>query len=70
MEKNGYTIKVFNGYTLSRQTDVFKDYANKIFKFKSNPIDETQKSIAKSLLNNLLGRLGINLAWKNLQQRC
>lgn len=45
----------------SKEDDVFKDYVNTIYKIKSNPINPTQKSIAKSLLNNLLGRFGINL---------
>jgi hypothetical protein len=41
--------------------DVFSEYVHKIYSIKSNPINNTQKSMAKSLLNNLLGRFGINL---------
>jgi len=32
-----------------------------VYNIKSNPINNTQKSMAKSLLNNLLGRFGITL---------
>ena len=60
-KKNGYKIKIYKGYMFSKEDDVFKDYVNTIYKIKSNPINPTQKSIAKSLLNNLLGRFGINL---------
>ena len=34
---------------------------DKVYSIKSNPINESQKTMAKSLLNNLLGRFGINL---------
>ena len=40
---------------------MFKDYVNRIYSIKSNPTNKTQKAVAKSLLNNLLGRFGINL---------
>lgn len=32
-----------------------------IYKIESNPTNDTQKAVAKSLLNNLLGRFGISL---------
>jgi hypothetical protein len=60
-KENGYVIKVLKGYNFNREKDVFKDYINKVYNIKSNPINNTQKSMAKSLLNNLLGRFGINL---------
>lgn len=59
--KLGYNIKVLRGYNFSRTKDVFKSYVDKINKIKSNPKNNTQKAIAKSLLNNLLGRFSINL---------
>jgi DNA polymerase type B, organellar and viral len=40
---------------------VFKSYIYDIFDHKVNATNSTQKSIAKSLLNNLLGRFGIDL---------
>ena len=60
-QQNGYKIKVLTGYTFNRKKDVFKDYINFVYDRKSNPINSTQKSMAKSLLNNLLGRFGIGL---------
>jgi len=59
--KNGYDVKVLKGYNFNKELDVFKDYVNDIYGLKANPINNSQKSIAKSLLNNLLGRFGISL---------
>lgn len=60
-KKNGYIIKVLKGYNFDRETNVFKQYVDKVYSIKSNPINPSKKSMAKSLLNNLLGRFGINL---------
>lgn len=60
-QENGYTIQVIKGYTFNRELDVFKEYVNKVYSIKANTLDKTQKAIAKSLLNNLLGRFGIML---------
>lgn len=60
-KNNGYKIKVLKGYNFNREVDVFKDYINKVYGIKSNPSNNSQKAVAKSLLNNLLGRFGINL---------
>ena len=60
-KENGYKIKVLKGYNFNRQADVFKDYISKVYEIKSNPINQSQKAMAKSLLNNLLGRFGISL---------
>lgn len=60
-QENGYKIKILKGYSFDKIPNVFKDYINTIYKIKSDPINNTQKSMAKSLLNNLLGRFGINL---------
>ena len=60
-EANGYIINVHRGYSFNKEPRVFDKYVNKIYSIKSDPINKTQKSIAKSLLNNLLGRFGINL---------
>lgn len=40
---------------------MFTNYIYDIYKIKSNSINATQKAIAKSLLNNLLERFGIQL---------
>lgn len=60
-KENGYKITVLSGYSFSREYKVLDSYINKVYAIKSNPINPTQKSMAKSLLNNLLGRFGINL---------
>lgn len=57
----GYKVRVLNGYYFDKVKDVFKYYIESIYKIKSNPSNPVQKQIAKSLLNNLLGRFGISL---------
>ena len=59
-KEQGYNIKVLKGYSFSRESNVFSKYINKVYKIKADPVNATQKSMAKSLLNNLLGRFGIN----------
>jgi DNA polymerase type B, organellar and viral len=59
-KENGYNITVIKGYRFNRVKDVFLKYVEAIYNIKSNPKNKTQKAIAKSLLNNLLGRFGIN----------
>lgn len=49
------------GYTFSRNSNTLTNYVNDIYKIKSNPINNTQKSIAKGLSSNLLGIFGIHL---------
>ena len=46
---------------LVKKKNVFTNYINKIYDIKSNPINPSQKTMAKSLLNNLLGRFGISM---------
>lgn len=60
-KENGYVITVIKGYTFNKVKDVFNSYVEAIYNIKSNPTNQTQKVLAKSLLNNLLGRFGINL---------
>lgn len=60
-KENGYKITVIKGYKFNRVKDVFTDYINRIYAIKANTINVTQKYIAKSLLNNLLGKFGIYL---------
>lgn len=58
---HGYKIQVLKGYSFNREKDVFTEYINKVYKIKSTTTNKSQKTMAKSLLNNLLGRFGINL---------
>lgn len=59
--KNGYSIKILKGYSFNKELDVFKEYINEVYQNKANATNSTEKSMAKSLLNNLLGRFGISL---------
>ena len=61
VKDHGYKIKVLKGYTFYRVSDVFTGYINKVYPIKSNATNKSQKVMAKSLLNNLLGRFGINI---------
>ena len=57
---NNYSIKVIKGYNFDRNENVFDQYVYDIYKVKSNS-DGHIKTIAKSLLNNLLGRFGMDI---------
>lgn len=52
---------MLKGYSFDRESNVFKSYIYKIYEIKANSTDKVKRSMAKSLLNNLLGRFGINL---------
>lgn len=56
---NGYKISVVKGYSFNRSQNIFDKYIYDIYNNKSNSKYDVQKSMAKSLLNNLLGRFGI-----------
>lgn len=72
-QENGYKIKINKSYILNREIKDFKDYIDFIYNIKCNAKSNTQRLIAKSLLNNLpfrpgiacarfrVGRFGINL---------
>lgn len=53
-------IKVNYGYHFTKCNDVFKEYIHTLYDIKSTS-DKIRNSLAKSLLNNLLGRFGIRL---------
>jgi len=60
-EEHGYKISIIQGYNFTREKNVFDRYVYSIFEKKVNASHSTNKTIAKSLLNNLLGRFGIDL---------
>lgn len=59
--QHGYKITILKGYDFSRNKNVFNSYIHDMYTHKSNATNSTKKSTAKSLLNNLLGRFGIDL---------
>jgi len=61
VQANGYKIKVLNGYTFNKCIDTFTSYINTIYQYKVYSKNTVDRSISKSLLNNLLGRFGIKL---------
>lgn len=59
--ENGYEINIVKGYNFDRVKGVFDNYVRDIYKQKSNAKTSTDKTLAKSLLNNLLGRFGLDI---------
>lgn len=59
--ENGYKIHVISGYRFDKNEKVFDKYVNEMYKIKSTTKDSVLRATAKSLLNNLLGRFGLNL---------
>ena len=60
-KENGYSITVLKGYNFNKEENVFDEYIQDVYKNKAFPVNKTQKAVAKSLLNNLLGRFGIDI---------
>lgn len=60
--ENGYKIRVLSGYTFDKSYNVFDDYVKDLYTIKSTTKDSVERSIVKSLLNNLLGRFGLDIA--------
>jgi len=58
---NGYDIKILKGYKFETTHGVFDKYIGEIYRLKSNTSDPVERQMAKSLLNNLLGRFGLNI---------
>ena len=60
--ENGYVINIKWGYRLNRVSNLFTKYVENLYKMKSHPKNITQKNLAKSLLNNLIGRFGMDIS--------
>jgi len=58
---NGYEIFVHKGYSFDKQDNVFYSYVKYFYNIKSSTTSVVEKAISKSLLNNLLGRFGLNI---------
>ena len=51
-DNGGYAeIEVFKGYKFNRESNVFSDYVNRLYKTKTESVDQIQRNISKSLLN-------------------
>lgn len=59
-KSKGYSIKVLHGYQWDKVNHIFDSYINELFKEKQEK-NYGSKTIIKSLLNNLIGRLGLKL---------
>lgn len=57
---NGYQIKVIKGYHFNQLENVFKEYVEELYN-KKRYSEGIQKILSKSLLNNLIGRFGLNI---------
>nr|YP_010044372.1 DNA polymerase [Trametes versicolor]QPF23613.1 DNA polymerase [Trametes versicolor] len=59
-KSKGYEITVFKGYQFNKVNNIFDDYVNDLFDKKKNSTGFL-RLIYKSLLNNFLGRFGLNI---------
>lgn len=59
-KSKGYEITVIKGYNFNKVDNIFNDYINELFNLKKNSTGFL-KLIYKSLLNNFLGRFGLDL---------
>ena len=59
-KSKGYEITVIKGYQFNKVNDIFTDYILELYKFRKNS-EGFLKLIFKSLLNNFLGRFGLNI---------
>lgn len=57
---NGYEIVVIKGYNFNKINDVFKDYVTDLYERKKVATGSL-RTIIKHLLNNLIGRFGLNI---------
>lgn len=60
-QSQGYKIRVIRGYVFTKEYNVFDKYVNYLYEIKSTTENLVEKAVAKSLLNNLLGRFGLNI---------
>jgi hypothetical protein len=50
------------GYQFNRVKNVFNDFVTNIMHIKQNPRSDTEKSLAKLILNSLIGRFGMDVS--------
>ena len=59
--EQGCKIQVISGYKFNKEYNVFKEYIDRFYKIKSTTGSSVTRMVAKSLLNNLIGRFGLNI---------
>jgi hypothetical protein len=59
-KENGYEIEVIKGYKFNKVNSIFNSFVEDIYKIKNNPRNDTEKNVAKLILNSLIGRFGMN----------
>lgn len=59
-KSKGYEIRVIKGYNFNKISNLFQKYVTNLFEIKRNSSNYI-RMVAKSLLNNLLGRFGLDL---------
>ena len=59
--KHNYKIKVIKGYDFIPENSVFSNYVGDLYKIKSTTTNSVERAVIKSLLNNLLGRFGMDI---------
>jgi hypothetical protein len=59
-KSNGYKVKVLRGYNFNKVENVFTEYVGDLYERKLNSFG-SEKAVNKSLLNNLIGRFGLNI---------
>lgn len=56
----GYEIKVIKGYNFNKVENIFTDYVLDLYNIKKESTGSI-KNVSKSLLNNVIGRFGLNI---------
>lgn len=59
-KENGYEIIIIEGYNFNEIPSYFREFVLDLFELKQTTTG-SQKAVNKSLLNNLLGRFGLNI---------
>jgi len=59
-KKHGYEIEIIKGYEFDYVENVFKDFVNSVYILKANAKNETERNVAKLILNSLIGRFGMD----------
>lgn len=67
LERHKYKFKVLSGYYFKESEKLFNNYVNHYYNIKSHAKDETERYIAKLMLNSLYGKFGQKLRGEKLE---